>query len=73
MKLIFGVFKIAGVFVCLSLFMYQLWEVVAYYLDENIFESTKTHTYTGKWATPVITICPDPAVMDEDTNIDYLR
>ena len=57
----------------LSFFLYQLWEVVAYYQDDNISKSTKTHIYTGKWFTPVITICPDPAVQAENIDVKNIR
>ena len=45
----------------------------SYYLDENISASTKNQTYTGKWVTPVITICPDPAVMEEDLSTEDIK
>ena len=45
----------------------------SYYLDENISGSTKNQTYTGKWVTPVITICPEPAVMEEDLSTEDIK
>ena len=58
--------KFIGVLVCTCMFLYQMVEVLGYYWDENIFQSTKTQTYSGSWITPTITFCPDPPVHTED-------
>ena len=72
-KIFFSSLKMVGVLLCLLLFMYQLCVVAVHYLDGNIFQSTKTQAYTGKWAMPVITICPDPAIMEEDISLEEIK
>ena len=72
-KIGFAILKIVGVLLSLSFFLYQLWEVADYYWDENIFQSTKTQTYTGRWVMPLVTICPDPAVQGENIGIENIR
>ena len=72
-KIMFSSLKMVGILLCLLLFIYQLCVVAVHYLDGNIFQSSKTQAYTGKWVMPVVTICPDPAIMDKDINMEEIR
>ena len=72
-KQVLSLVKIIFMIFCLVIFLYQVWEIFYHYQEENVFKSTKTQTYKGKWVTPVITICPDPAILDPELSMEDLH
>ena len=62
--------KIVGLLVCLLFFLNQFRVTVSYFLEDNIFQSSKTEKYSGKRVTPMITICPDPALLDVNISME---
>ena len=71
-KQVLSLFKVILMLFCLGIFLYQVWEILYHYQEDNVFKSTKTQTYKGKWVTPVITICPDPAILDPELSMEDL-
>ena len=71
-KQVLSLFKLILMLFCLGIFLYQVWEILYHYQEDNVFKSTKTQTYKGKWVTPVITICPDPAILDPELSMEDL-